>query len=139
MFAKCLFASLLLCLLPLGIQAQSQAGPFEIPFPFVAFDSEFDAGPYRVAPINEYNLRFWHDETGISKYIVKRQGRDVKTDGRDILVFERVGNLHILREIRSGATGRSSTLPLSKKRSELVQVYISQGFRPEPVLIAASW
>ncbi|MCL4842080.1 MAG: hypothetical protein KJZ79_09580 [Bryobacteraceae bacterium] len=139
MFAKCLFASLLLCLLPLGIQAQSQAGPFEIPFPFVAFDSEFDAGPYRVATINEYNLRFWHDETGISKYIVKRQGRDVKTDGRDILVFERVGNLHILREIRSGATGRSSTLPLSKKRSELVQVYISQGFRPEPVLIAASW
>lgn len=139
MFAKCLFASLLLCLLPMGIQAQSHSGPFEIPFPFVAFDSEFDAGPYRVAAVLESSLRFRHEETGKSAFVVKRQGRDVKTDGRDVLVFERVGNLHILREIRSGATGRSSTLPLSKKRSELVQVYISQGFRPEPVLIAASW
>ncbi len=139
MFAKCLFASLLLCLLPMGIQAQSHSGPFEIPFPFVAFDSEFDAGPYRVAAVLESSLRFRHEETGKSAFVVKRQGRDVKTDGRDVLVFERIGNLHILREIRSGATGRSNTLPLTKKRSELVRVYISQGFRPEPVLIAASW
>jgi hypothetical protein len=139
MFAKCLFTSLLLCLLPLGIQAQSQAGPFEIPFPFVAFDSEFDAGPYRVAAVFESTLRFRHEETGKSAFVAKHPGRDVKTDGRDILVFERIGNLHILREIRSGATGRSNTLPLSRKRSELVRVYISQGFRPEPVLIAASW
>ena len=139
MFAKCLFASLLLCLLPLGIQAQSQAGPFEIPFPFVAFDSEFDAGPYCVAAVVQSTLRFRNEETGKSAFVVKRQGRDAKTDGRDVLVFERIGALHILREIRSGATGRSSTLPLTKKRSELVQAYISQGFRPEPVLIAASW
>lgn len=139
MFAKCLFASLLLCLLPMGIQAQSQAGPFDVPFKFVAFDSEFDAGPYHVLRVTESTLRFQNNETGLSRLVVKTQGRDAKTDGRDILVFERIGALHILREIRSGATGRSSTLPLTKKRSELVQVYISQGFRPEPVLIAASW
>ena len=140
MLFRCVLATLLLCLLPMGMTAQSQAGPFEVPFRFVAFDSEFEPGQYLLSDVlNSKNIRLIDRESGRSRYIIKGTGRAVKTDGRNALVFERMGNLYVLREILYGAEGRGNELPLSKQRSDFVQIHITQGVQPERLLIAASW
>ncbi len=139
MLIRCLFLALLLSMMPAGINAQQQSGPFEIPFTFVAYDSDFEPGEYRLEVALKGNLRLVHRDTGRARYLVKGSGRAIEKQGRDALLFERMGNLYVLREIRYGAEGRTSVMPLSKQRSDFVQVYTTQGHRPEPVLISASW
>lgn len=139
MLIRSLFVAFLLCILPAVTNAQQPSGPFEIPFAFVAYDSEFEPGEYRVEPALHGNLRLLNSDTGKGRYVVKGSGRVLAKQNRDALLFERMGNLYVLREIRYGSEGRGSLLPLSRSRREFVQVYITQGHRPEPVLISASW
>jgi hypothetical protein len=139
MLPKSLLTILLLFALPFGLSAQQQTGIFQIPFEFVAFDSVFEPGEYVVLTAIPNHLRMLNLTTGMSAFIFSSPGVRTKIDGRDVLSFDRIGNLYLLRTLQIGGRDRNLDLPLSKKRREHVQVLITEGARPERMLIAASW
>jgi hypothetical protein len=139
MLPKCLLSILLLFALPFGLGAQQQTGIFQIPFEFVAFDSVFEPGEYVVLTALPNHLRMLNLTTGKSTRVFSSPGVRTKIEGHDLLSFDRIGNLYLLRTLQLGGRDCNLNLPLSKKRSEHVQVLITEGARPERMLIAASW
>lgn len=131
----CLFASLCLLALPCSLNAQPDV--YHVPFSFVAFDSDFPAGDY-IVTAQTYNLKLaLAGAPRTSKYLTAQPGRAMEFSGLNTMVFEKIGDLYVLREYRIGALGAVRALPLSKSRREVVRSYIAKGYRPEPVLIAA--
>lgn len=132
----CLFATL--CLLAMPCSLNAQPIPFHVPFPFVAFDSDCPAGDYAVrAQTNNLLITMTGNGPAFAKYLVSQPGKQMKYSGMNTLVFDKIGDLYVLREYRIGPLGAIRSLPLSKSRRELVRSYLAKGFRAEPVLIAA--
>lgn len=140
MLCRSLFLSLLLIALPWSASAQPATGIlFQVPFEFVAFDSEFEPGNYAMGFSVPSHGQLVNRATGKARLVQIQPGARRANDRLETLVFEKIGDLYILRAYRSGATGKGYTVPIEKKRREHVQVLISQGLQPEQVLIAASW
>jgi hypothetical protein len=136
-FGPLLAAALFLAVAP-GLSGQTSR--FNVPFDFVGFDSDFPAGAYHmVLKTGESFARLHNTETGEGRVLVSSVDRPCTGDCREALVFERYGNVYVLRSHQLSAQGVIYTLPLSKQRRTLVQSYISQGVKAEQVLIAASW
>lgn len=139
MLPKYLLSILLLFALPFGMSAQQQTGTFQIPFEFVAFDTEFEPGEYVMYGATLHHMRMVNRSTGKSAYVQIRAGVRAKVEGRDVLGFDRIGGLYLLRTLQLGGWDSKHDLPLAKKRREHVQALITEGARPERTLIAASW
>ncbi|MBE0656324.1 MAG: hypothetical protein IH602_01470 [Bryobacteraceae bacterium] len=133
----CLLAVLLLFALPGGLGAQTR--DFQIPFDFIGYGSDFHSGHYSLSRVAAHILKMTPEDpnNGFARYLVTRPKGNVQIDGRDHLVFEKVGDFHVLREFRSSGTGASVTLPLSKERRAWEKTYTAKN-RGEFVLIAAN-
>jgi len=134
---SCLLATLLLLALPWGLGAQTN--DITIPFPFVAYDTEFAAGDYSLSLLS-YHLKLAPSDPkdGTGNFLIARPGHQVKADGQIALFFEKASGVYLLREYRAGTTGTSLSLPLSKNRRDWWERrLIGQAGRTEFVLIAA--
>jgi hypothetical protein len=132
-----LLTVLVLFALPGGLCAQT--AEFNIPFTFIGFDSEFQPGVYSVDHVRPYALKIRQSDSDHPnmKYVVLRQNGQTKNDGRIYLVFEKMGDFHVLREYRNSMTNTAMSTPLSKERQAWEKTYIARHKRGEIVLIAA--
>ena len=131
-----LAAALLLALAP-AIAAQTSR--FTVPFPLVGFDSEFPAGEYQMVLVPGSTFaRMYNSQTGQSRVVPVTPDRPCPEVRRGALLFQRYGNLYVLREFESGSLGVSQKFPLAKKRQALVQSYLTQGRAVERVLVVAN-
>ncbi len=134
---KCLLASALLLALAPAIAAQTSR--FNVPFPFVGFDSDFAAGEYQMVLLPDSTfVRMYNMQTGQGRVVPITPDRPCPEARRSALHFERYGNLYILRELESAMLGVSQKFPLAKKRQALVQSYLTQGRAVERVLVVAN-
>lgn len=133
----CLLAVLTLFALPGGLGAQN--AEFNIPFAFIGYDTEFQAGSYRVDHDNPYLLKIRQTDSDHpnSRWVVLIPKGESRNDGRIYLVFEKVGDFHVLREYRNSMTNTSMSTPLSRDRKAWEKTYIAKHQRGEFVLIAA--
>lgn len=115
----------------------AQSARFNVPFPFVGFDSDFPPGPYAIARIGDGNALLLTDLNRGETKLLAALNHGLSRNGVDTLMFERHGGYYILREYRSATQGVVKSLPLSKQRREVVKRYVARGLRPEPILISA--
>lgn len=132
-----LLAVLGLFALPGGLGAQT--AEFNIPFAFIGFDSEFQSGSYRVDHVDPFMLRVRQTDSDHPKWklVVLRPKGQAGNDGRTCLVFEKIGDFHVLRGYRNSMTNTAMSTPLSKNRKAWEKTYIAKHQRGEIVLIAA--
>ena len=132
-----LLAVLMLFALPGGLGAQSPE--FNVPFTFIGWDTEFQPGVYIIDHTHPFNLKI--TQTGSDhpkvKYVTLTPKGQCKNDGRIYLVFEKMGDFHVLREYRNSMTNTAMSTPLSKDRKAWERNYIAKHQRGEFVLIAA--
>lgn len=134
---KCLLAAALLLALAPGMTGQTSR--FNVPFTFVGFDSDFPAGDYEMVLVPGSTFaRLYNSQTGQGKILTLTPNRLCEKHRRSGLIFERYGNLYVLREYESGILGVSQKFPLAKKRQALVQSYLTQGRAVERVLVVAN-
>lgn len=133
----CLLAVLLLFALPGGLDAQSPE--FNIPFAFIGFDTEFQPGVYSVDRVHQFQLKIVTADSDHPKvkYVTLRPKGQCRNDGKIYLVFEKMGDFHVLREYRNSMTNTAMSTPLSKDRRAWERTYIAKHQRGEFVLIAA--
>jgi hypothetical protein len=134
---KCLLTAALLLALAPAISAQTTR--FNVPFPFVGFDSDFPAGEYQMVLVAGSTFaRMYNSQTGQCRAVPVTPNRPFPEVRHGALLFQRYGNLYVLREYESGILGVSQKFPLSKKRQALVQSYMAQGREVERVLVVAN-
>jgi hypothetical protein len=139
MLPRCLFLSLLLIALPWRVSAQPAPGIFEVPFEFVAFDTVFAPGKYVAEFPVPWHILLLNQGTRKAESVPFLPGTRTERTALNVLVFDKVGDLYILRGCRWGATGSAYKVPLAKKWRDRVQLLTSQGLQPEPLVIAPSW
>lgn len=132
-----LLAVLVLLALPGGLGAQS--AQFNIPFAFIGFDSDFEAGYYRVDRLNPFVLKITpRDSSDVGARCVSlRLKGEYQSSGIAYMLFEKVGDFYVLREYRNGVSNTSMSTPLSKERQAWEKTYIARHARGEFVLVAA--
>lgn len=127
-------------LLAMATSLAGETARFKVPFAFVGFDSEFPAGDYTYtqnAGIMPANLVNEASQKGA--FLATRNSRPLRaTNAPTLIVFERHGDLYVLREFHSASQGMVFSLPLTHRRSALVQSYITQNGPGERIVIAAS-
>jgi hypothetical protein len=137
-------AVLLAFLLPVGVNAQMERrGVFQIPFAFVAADTEFSAGECtlfrasvsvgRIRCAASSNTSFLHLTPGST---VSRSELS-KYSSLQILRFQRVGNQYFLREYQEAGVPSTFTVRLAPRREDTVTMMLASN-QPSDVIVLAA-
>lgn len=116
----------------------AETATFHIPFPFIAYDSEFPAGDYELVQVTGSGFVNLYSRETLRGYRLPAFGQNqLRQAGPARLTFERHGDVCVLRRYYSSGQGITHALPLSQRRKALVRSYLARGLDPERILVAA--
>jgi len=131
---------------PFGLSGQSLWVPsFDIPFAFVAGDTDYPAGTCRLQQPSATNLTIsiYCDKNNAKTILVGASTRPLrhseleKGGDRSYLVFQRIGDHYFLREFQHAGTESITVVSLAKRRQEVVTSLLSANQRSETVILAS--
>ncbi len=137
-------AVLLVFLLSVGMNAQMERrGVFQIPFAFVAADTEFSAGECTLFRASVAVAKLGCVSNSTTSLLVLTPGSMVsrselsKNSSRQILRFQRVGNQYFLREYQEAGAPATFAVRLAGRREATVTNMLASN-QPSDVIVLAA-